>query len=300
MSRKEPQESKKGRASSRRGPVRRFAGTIAGVVLFVLALPFLLLAGWGLLFSAPTLAVVAFTAAWVLFPLFNRIKAVRVLKLGASFVLIPAALALAPLMMHEVNQKVAELSLKPRRDIRAFTLQDRLGIYGLNIVMGVVGYPFYPEASKETLLMVFDPGPTARRVFYSDFGLGSRRVKSRLRDFLASLRSDDTTSSRKYGPTMVQWTHSDYTFTRPEARYALALNQTWLTAKAERCGQRWRIDVRDAMDVRYAESAYVTLVSRPPLAMEEGLFWVLQDCGWLHPYTAEFRYSVYSDDPRLN
>ena len=279
--------------------MRRFAGVVAGTVLFILAVPFLLLAGWGLLFSAPTLAVVAFTAAWILLPLFNGIKAMRVLKLGVSFVIIPAALALVPLMMNEVDQKVAELSLKPRYDTGAFTLQDRLGIYGLNIVMGVVGFPFYPEASKETLLMVFDPGPFARRVFYADFALGSRKVRGRLKDFAASLQSDDSASSRTFGPAGVEWNMSDYRLTEPEARYALALNQTTLTAKAERRGERWLIDVRDEMEVKYPDNDYVTLVSRPQLRVEEGLFWVLQNCGWLHPYTAEYRFQVYSDDKRL-
>jgi hypothetical protein len=53
------------------------------------------------------------------------------------------------------------------------------------------------------------------------------------------------------------------------------------------------------MEVKYPESIYVTLIGRPRLRIEEGLFWVLQNYGWLHPYTAEYRFSVYSDDPRL-
>jgi len=277
----------------------RVVGVVAGTLLFLLAVPFLLLAGWGLLFDAPTLAVVAFTAAWILFPLFNRIKAIRVLKFATSFVIVPATLALVPLMMQEVDRKVEQLSRKPRNDMSAFTLQDRLGIYGLNIVMGVVGYPLYPEASKETLLMTLDPGPFARRVFYSDFGLGSRKVRWRLRDFAASLQPDDTASSRSYGPVRVEWNKSNYRLTEPEARYALALNQTRLTARAERRGERWLIDVRHEMEVKYPESVYVTLVTRPQLRVEEGLFWVLQNHGWLYPYTAEYRFMVYSDDPRL-
>jgi hypothetical protein len=277
----------------------RLAGVVAGFILFLLALPFLLLAGWGLLFGVPTLAVVAFTAAWILLPLFNRIKAVRVLKFAVSFMIVPATLALAPLMIQEVDQKVEQLSRKPRNDMSAFTLQDRVGIYGLNIVMGVVGYPLYPEASRETLLMMFDPGPSARRVFHSDFALGSRKVRGHIRDFAASLQPDDSASSRSYGPTRILWDKSDYRLTEPEARYALALNQTLLSARAERRGDRWLIDVRDEMEVKYPESVYVTLISRPRLRVEEGLFWVLQSYGWLHPYTAEYRFTVYSDDPRL-
>jgi len=277
----------------------RLVSIVVGTILFLLALHFLLLAGWGLLFSVPTLAVVAFTAAWILLPLFNRFKAIRVLKFAVSFVLVPATLALAPLMIQEVDQKVEQLSRKPRTDVSAFALQDRLGIYGLNVVMSVVGFAFYPEAARETFLMMFDPGPSARRVFYSDFGLGSRKLRGPLRDFAAGLQQSDSTSPHTYGPVWVEWIRADYRLTEPEARYALALNQTRLSARAERRGERWLIDVRHEMEVKYPESIYVTLIGRPRLRVEEGLFWVLQNCGWLHPYTAEYRFLVYSDDPRL-
>jgi hypothetical protein len=282
-----------------RGLLASIIGVATSFLLVLVALPFLLLAGWGLLFDTPTLAVVAFTAAWILLPLFNRIKALRVLKLAVSFVLVPAMLALAPLMIQEVDQKVEQLSRKPRGEVNAFTMQDQIGIYGLNVVMGVVGYPLYPEASRETFLMMFRPGLSGRRVFYSDFGLGSRRLRGPLRDFAARLQKPDSTYPQKYGPVWVEWPRSDYRLTEPEARYALALNQTKLAAQAERRGDRWLIDVRHEMKVSYPESVYVTLIGRPRLRVEEGLFWVLQKCGWLHPYTAEYRFSVYSDDPRL-
>lgn len=300
MSRREPSEvPRKPARRSGGGPIARLVGAIASSFLFLFAVPFLLLAGWGLLFDVPTLAVLAFTAAWILLPLFNRIKAIRLLKFATSFVLVPATLALLPLMMQEVDRKVEELSRKPRKDMSAFTFEDRLGIYGLNIVMGAVGFPLYPEAARATLLMMLDPGPLTRRVFYSDFGLGSYKVKASLRDFAAGLRPDDTVSVRSHGPVGIRWDKSDYRLTDPEARYALALNQTRLEARAERRGERWLIDVRHEMEVRYPESVYVTLVARPRLRIEEGLFWVLQNHGWLHPYTAEYRFTVWSDDRRL-
>ena len=256
--------------------MRGIAGIVAGVILFILAVPCLLLAGWGLVFNVPTVSIVAFTAAWILFPLFNRFKAIQLLKFGVSFVLIPATLALSPLMISEVDRQVEALSGKNRHDMSAFDLRDRV-----------------------TLLMMLEPGPSARRVFDSEFGLGSRKLRERLTEFAAGLASDDTASSRSFGPVRIEWSKTDYRLTEPEARYALALNQTTLTAKAERRGNRWLIDVRHEMEVRYPDSSLVTLVSRPRLRMEEGLFWVLQNYGWLHPYTAEWRFQVYSDDKRL-
>ncbi|MCX6843913.1 MAG: hypothetical protein NTX53_16745, partial [candidate division WOR-3 bacterium] len=117
-----------GRAAGRL--MRRLAGTAAGIILFILAIPCLLLAGWGLVFNVPTLSIVAFTAAWILFPLFNRFKAIKVLKFAVSFVLIPATLALSPFMIGEVDRQVEALSRKNRHDLSAFDLRDRLGIYG--------------------------------------------------------------------------------------------------------------------------------------------------------------------------
>jgi hypothetical protein len=279
------------------GALVHLVGAVVGAILLVLSVPFFLLAGWGLLFNVPTLAVVAFTAAWVLFPLFNRIKAVRVLKLGVSFVIIPATLALAPLMVQEVDAKVEQLRQKPRSDASSFTLPDRVGIYGLNVVMSTAGYPLYPEASRETFLMMFNPGPFGRRVFASEFGLGSRKIRASLQSIVQRLQFGDTAAS--FGPVRVEWSKNDYRLTEPEARYALALNQTRLTANAVRRGERWLLDVRHEMEVKYPESVYVTLIGRPRLRVEEGLFWVLQNCGWLHPYVAEYRFLVYSDDPRL-
>jgi hypothetical protein len=299
VSRKEAREGTRKAARRPSGCLSRVAGVVAGAVLSLLSLPFLLLAVWGLLFSAPTLAVLAFTAAWILFPLFNGVRAVRVFKLSLLFVLVAATLALAPQIVREVDQQVERLSRKPRSDMSTFALRDRLGIYGLNIVMSAAGYPLYPEAAKETLLMMFDPGPLARRVFYTDFGLGSVKVGQRLGDFAARLRTDDTASSPSLGPVRIMWEKTDYRLNHPEARYALALNQTLLTARAERRGKRWLIDVQHEMEVKYPESLMVTLVTRPRLRMEEGLFWVLQNYGWLYPYVAEYRFSVYSDDPRL-
>ena len=278
--------------------MRRLAGTVAGIILFILAIPCLLLAGWGLVFNVPTLSIVAFTAAWILFPLLNRFKAIQVLKFAVSFVLIPATLALSPFMIGEVDRQVEVLSGRNRYDQSAFDLRDRVGIYGLNIMMGVVGYPLYPEASRETLLMMLDPGPSARRVFNSGFGLGSRKLREKLVEFVANLQSD-TASSRSYGPVRIEWNKSDYRLTEPESRYALAMNQTILTARAERRGEHWLIDVRHEMEVKYPDSVLVTLITRPRLRVEEGLFWVLQNCGWLHPYTAEWRFQVHSDDKRL-
>jgi hypothetical protein len=162
-------------------------------------------------------------------------------------------------------------------------------------MMGAAGYPLYPEASRETLLMMFEPGPLARRVFYSDFAIGSKRIRTQLQECRDRLSRGDTAAVQM----RIVWDKSEYRLTDPEARYGLALNQTWLWLTPRRTAKGWLIDVRHDVGIEYPDSAYVTLVSRPRLRVEEGLFWVLQNCGWLHPYTAEWRFSIFSDDKRL-
>jgi hypothetical protein len=223
------------------------------------------------------------------------LKPLRLLKFGVAFLVLPAALALSPLMVREVDRKVEELSRKNRHDLSAFTLRDRLGIYGLNIVMGLVAYPLYPEASRETLLLLF-PSPLARRLFHSEFALGSRKVRAQLREFRQRLARGDTAAAQM----RIVWDASEYRLTEPEARFALALNQTWLWLNARQTRNGWFIDVRHDVGIEYPDSAYVTLISRPRLRIEEGLFWVLQNCGWLHPYTAEWRFTVPAEDRRLD
>jgi hypothetical protein len=274
--------------------------TVLGILLTLLAFPFLLLAAWGVIFGIPTVAILAFTAVWLLLPLFARVKPLLILKLGISFMLIPAMLALAPVAVGEVDRRVDELRGRDKTNPAAFSFADKLGIYGLNIVMAGAAAPVYPEAAIETFLMVL-PGPRngrRLRVFRSAFGMGSARLRAKLRDFVTGLASE-TLDVRDMPSTYIEWDREEYRLHNPEARYALALNQTHLWAKATREGERWRIDVTHLVGIGYPEEAYVPLLTRPRLWMEEGLFHMLENARWLHRYNAEWRFTVYSDDKRL-
>jgi hypothetical protein len=273
----------------------RLGSILLRILLVLLALPFILLAAWALVFQVPTVAVLAFTAAWLLLPLFWSLKFIRVLKLGVSFMLIPATLALTPMMIGEVNGRVAELAGRDRANPKAYSLVDKAGIYGLNIVMAGVAAPLYPEAARATFLLCFPPENKERvRVYHSEFGFGSARLRGVLRGFVQGLATDTASFYKR-----IEWSPEDYRLTNPEARYALALNQSEFRARAKREGGRWRIDITHVTGIAYPKDALVPLITRPKLSMEEGLFWVLQQCGWLHPYNAEWRFTVYSDDKRL-
>jgi hypothetical protein len=279
--------------------MKQVAGFIAGFVLLLFALPFLLLGTWALVFRVPVLAIPAFVTAFVLLPVLNQSGAVKWLKVILAFMLLPGFLVVAPFAIRQLDRHIAELRQKDRGNVASFTLVDKAGIYGLHVLMGVAAFPIYPEASREALLMSLPPGRDRRRVFESDFALGSRRVREKLREFSRSLAQDDTARVRQYGPVHVEWDASEYRLTEPEARYGLALNQTNLSATATREGKRWQIDVTHIVGIGYPKDGYVPLISWPRLWMEEGLFYVLEQCGWLHRYNVEWRFSVDSDDPRL-
>ena len=271
---------------------------LLGAALVILAVPFLLLAGWGLVFGVPTVAIVAFTVGWLLLPLFHQFKLIRVFKIGVSFLVLPATLGLAPMMVGEVDRRVEELNRRDLKNPAALSFVDKVGVYGLNIVMAAAAAPLYPEAAKETFLMCFPPPKDRLRVFHSEFGLGSARLSGKLREWVSGL-AGDTVHVREFGPEFIEWSHEEYRLTNPEARYGLALNQTHLKMTATRTGNRYRLDVSHLVGIAYPSDAYVPLITRPRLRMQEGLFWVLQQSRWLHPYNAEWRFTIYSDDPRL-
>lgn len=288
------------RAPLRRRPAAlRLFEALFNTLLAVLALPALAIAAWAVVFGVPTPAIVAFTAGWMLLPLFHAVRAVRVLKVGVSFLLLPAALALSPMMVREVDARIDELRARDRANPVAYSVRDKAGIYGLNIVMAAVAAPVYPEASFETFLMVFPPPAGRLRVFSSRFGLGSRRLRQKLAEYVREFEAD-TVCVREFGPAFIEWDRDEYRFGNPEARYALALNQTYLRVRFERQGSGWRAEVRHLVGIGYPRDAYVPLITRPKLSMEEGLFWVLQQSGWLHKYNAEWRFSVGSAAFRKN
>lgn len=282
------------RAAGRPGAIR-FLEFVACFLLTILALPALAIAAWAVVFGVPTPAVIAFTVGWLLLPLFHSVRAVRVFKVGVSFLLLPAALALSPMMVREVNARIDELRARDRTNPAAYSVRDKAGIYGLNIVMAAAAAPVYPEAALETFLLVCPPPEGRLRVFRSRFGLGSRRLRQRLAEFAREFEAD-TARAREFGPAFIEWDREEYRFGNPEARYALALNQTHLRARFERQGTGWRADVRHVVGIGYPRDAYVPLLTRPKLSMEEGLFWVLQEAGWLHKYNAEWRFAVTSTE----
>ncbi|MEJ5284592.1 MAG: hypothetical protein WHS77_06025 [Brevinematales bacterium] len=123
--------------------------------------------------------------------------------------------------------------------------------------MSILGYPFYPEASIQTLLLCLK-APNNLRTFKSDFFLASKKVQS-------AISNNDNNLVKK-----IKWTISDYSFGNDESRYALALNPCTLTIDNN---NKYTLKVR----IEYPESSEVILLEKPcKIIVEEGLFHYLQ------------------------
>ena len=122
--------------------------------------------------------------------------------------------------------------------------------------------------------------------------------QSFIKDFKNNLIADKSRKELKI-QRRLSWSVTDYSFSRKEARYALALNPADISLKSSKKNSYWIIDIIIKVKIKYPQKSYITLLSKPELKIEEGLFWILQQKRWLHPYTAEWRFSIKSNDNRI-
>jgi hypothetical protein len=280
--------------------MRRLAARPAKLLVRTAACLFLLAAIpcgiWAVLFGVPILAVLCALAASGAFCLLFRRPAVWI---GFSITLLSLALAvvLSRPIVREVDRHVEELSSKPRSaaTLSAFDLRDRLGICGLNAAMGLAALPFYPEASRETLAMILPPPGGGVRTFpiKASTAMQSERIRAVMATWSAQLREDraDTTELTS---EQLFWPAGAYSMLgSPEARAALAWNGCTVTAHAVRSAHTWKVDVAIRERISYPWNSRVVLTRNPELTIEEGLFRVLEETGWLHPYLAVWKFSVF-------
>ena len=265
-----------------------------------LSLVILLILVWALLFFAYYSAFLAFIGLLVFLP-FKIIKRRYLLK-RVAILLIGIFLLITTINfpIGEINKRIKTLAEKTRDEssLSSFSVRDKIGIYGLNLMMGVFAYPIYPEISKETLMMIFPTPKSGIRIFHSNFAIKSQKIRGVLRDFktdLISSQSEEELHTQKW----IYWSIHDYGLGSREASYALALNPSYISLKASKVDSGWLIDISIKVKCSYPKKSYVTLLSKPELKVEKGLFWVLQQEGWLFPYTAEWKFRINSDDDRI-
>jgi len=218
-----------------------------------------------------------------------------VAALVAALLLLTAG---APLLVRDIQRQLDALA--GRLYGGGLRTGDRVRVAGLNLAMGLGGLAVgYREVAAETLWLFFPGEP--KRVWHSDFAMGSPRVRRALRELLEEARRrGEGRTHLQLPPRGIAWSPGD--LERDSPRVALALNSPLrLEATAYRQAGGWRLEVRGRVAVRYPRRSR-TLLGRlfdQELVIEEGLFADLQHAGWLHPFEAVWCWSVTEADPRL-
>ena len=184
---------------------------------------------------------------------------------------------------HEVNRLRV---LKEDGGPAAFNTLDLASASALNVVMALGGYVAgYPEVADETLLL-FVPGVGETREFQSDFAMRASEIRKAARELVRRLDEGEAaprTTVRLDGPLQVRLAFS-VPFELRAVRVPGGIDFTVHTA------------------IIYPRRAAFPLGPSPtgaPILFDEGIYWVLQERGWFHPYWANWSWMMRADDPRL-
>lgn len=269
-------------------------GIAMGICTFVLLLGLILAALWRAWF----LVLILFLGIIVVFPIGLKEGRVWSRRIGLAFLTLIILIFFLDVPFKQIQKRMVHYRGKLLRGgHQTLTFDDKLAIYGSNIAMGLGGYLVgMPEAAKETLLLCI-PGVEERR-WTSDFAMKSKKVRDTLSNFASRLESlPSGRDEADMEETKIAWKG----YFGDSRRVALALNAFRLSAKAYREGNRWRIECSGWVPVRYPERSWTHLftVKGVQFYVEEGLFWALQQEGWLFPYRAFWSWIIYNDDWRL-
>ena len=162
-------------------------------------------------------------------------------------------------------QRLDHLSARPV-ELSEFSWLNKVEIYTAYVLMNVLGAPLYPEIAKEASLMLLPSSEGQEMTFGSDFFLESRFIQNALDNYSE--------------PVRLAWPPNSYGLGNAEARIALALNTGTLHVEDGK--------VKISVPCTWPKQS-LSNVGFPGLLdirVQEGLFWILEQEGWIHPYTA--------------
>ncbi len=162
-------------------------------------------------------------------------------------------------------QRLNHLSARPV-ELNEFSWFNKVEIYTAYVLMNALGAPLYPEIAKEASLMLLPSSEGQEMTFESDFFLESRFIQNALDNYSEPIR--------------LAWPPNSYGLGNAETRIALALNTGTLHVEDGK--------VKVSVPCTWPKQSLVN-VGLPGLLdikIQEGLFWVLEQEGWIYPYTA--------------
>ena len=162
-------------------------------------------------------------------------------------------------------QRLNHLSARPV-ELSEFSWFNKVEIYTAFVLMNVLGAPLYPEIAKEASLMLLPSSDGKEMTFESDFFLESKFIQNALDNYSE--------------PVRLAWPPNSYGLGNAETRIALALNTGTLHVEDGRA--------KVSVPCTWPKQSLVN-VGLPGLLdirVQEGLFWVLEQEGWIYPYTA--------------
>lgn len=160
-----------------------------------------------------------------------------------------------------------------------FTDYNKVEITAGYLAMMAVGYPLYPEISKEMWYMLFSSSEGKDIVFEDDFFLESKIVQKAIENY--------------DGPKRITWHPSHYNLGQAEARVALAFNGGTLYKDGDVVTVRMPCAWPQYSNYR-DHSEKTPLIAWPEVGVQEGLFWVLEEERWIYPYTAVWKAKLIS------
>jgi hypothetical protein len=162
-------------------------------------------------------------------------------------------------------QRLDHLSARPV-ELSEFSWFNKVEIYTAYVLMNVLGAPLYPEIAKEASLMLLPSSEGQEMTFESDFFLESRFIQNALDNYSE--------------PVRLAWPPNSYGLGNAETRIALALNTGTLHVEDGKA--------KVSVPCTWPKQSLVN-VGLPGLLdirVQEGLFWILEQEGWIYPYTA--------------
>ena len=162
-------------------------------------------------------------------------------------------------------QRLNHLSARPV-ELSEFSWFNKVEIYTVYVLMNVLGAPLYPEIAKEGSLMLLPSSEGQVMTFESDFFLESEFIQNKLDNYSE--------------PVRLAWPPNSYRLGGSETRIALALNTGTLHVEDGKA--------KVSVPCTWPKQSLVN-VGLPGLLdirVQEGLFWILEQEGWIYPYTA--------------